>query len=802
MYSGETQDNINTPTYITRYRDCIASSACATPIYKWENMDATTDFYCNDCPIQYKWENMNPSTDFYCNNCEIVPQYRWIDLDPSVDYYCSGTTKYYKQQQQISTDGGNVWENVSPPQYRRGESAQTQSSDCGYIPTIEYRWIDLDPSVDYYCSGTTKYYKEKKQYSVDSGVTWIDVTPAEYQWGASAETESTDCGYVPEPQYRTLTTATTCVGYDKYTLAEYQVSYDGGVTWETTGTSATTLIEADSEDCGYVPEPIYEWRRITPISGDSSTFICDTCCVNQYRWIDLDPTVDYYCSGTTKYYKQQKQVSTDCGESWDWVSPAEYQWGASAQSWSTDCGYVPMQRTTSGTPYCSGETGYDKYVDVYSQVSYDGGSTWVTTATTPTLVEAQSTDCGYVEPYKIKAEYSGGNSATMACGSSQLTKRDVEDNMGYDKGLMTSAIIGNCTAGIGEAAFYGCTNLTSVTILNSSSYLQINCFRDCYNLSRLNSDVDGICNLPNNLAEIMDSSFYNCASFSNLTIPNSVTKIRTWAFQNCTNLTSVNIPNSVTFIGQGAFRNCTSLTSCTIGSGVRTIDSRPFLDCTNLSSIIINAIEPPSLAAYGFDNGNNCPIYVPCDSIDAYKSAQYWSDYASRMQEIPNSCGKAEIKYKAKYGNKIYIKICDGDGLLSSGTTRQNGYYKFSAMTSCEIGNCVTSIEDGAFYGCTNLTSVTIGSGVTSIGYRCFKDCNSLTSITIPSSITSIGTSVFENCFNLTSVTVNATTPPTLGSYVFATIVDFPIYVPAASVDAYKAANRWSDYASRIQPIP
>ena len=55
-----------------------------------------------------------------------------------------------------------------------------------------------------------------------------------------------------QPQYRTLTTATTCVGVDKYELDEYQVSLDGGLTWETTGTSATTLIEADSVDCGYV----------------------------------------------------------------------------------------------------------------------------------------------------------------------------------------------------------------------------------------------------------------------------------------------------------------------------------------------------------------------------------------------------------------------------------------------------------------------------------------------------------------------------------------------------------------------
>ena len=74
-----------------------------------------------------------------------------------------------------------------------------------------------------------------------------------------------------EPQYRTLATATTCVGYDKYTLEEYQVSYDEGVNWTTTATSATTLIEANSEDCGYVP-PSPANQYLTFVAKDSGTF--------------------------------------------------------------------------------------------------------------------------------------------------------------------------------------------------------------------------------------------------------------------------------------------------------------------------------------------------------------------------------------------------------------------------------------------------------------------------------------------------------------------------------------------------
>ena len=61
---------------------------------------------------------------------------------------------------------------------------------------------------------------------------------------------------------------------------------------------------------------------------------------------------------------------------------------------------------------------------------------------------------------------------------------------------------------------------------------------------------------------------------------------------------------------------------------------------------------------------------------------------------------------------------------------------------------------------------------------------------------------VFYNCTSLTSVTIEATTPPTLGNNVFYNTNECPIYVPSESVEIYKAANGWSNYASRIQAIP
>lgn len=104
-----------------------------------------------------------------------------------------------------------------------------------------------------------------------------------------------------------------------------------------------------------------------------------------------------------------------------------------------------------------------------------------------------------------------------------------------------------------------------------------------------------------------------------------------------------------------------------------------------------------------------------------------------------------------------------------------------------------------------SLTEVTAEmlDGATEIGNYAFYYCSALTSITIPSSVTSIGQSTFYGCSSLASVTVEATTPPTAGASLFYnTHADLVIYVPAGSVDTYKAASGWSDYASRIQAIP
>ena len=112
----------------------------------------------------------------------------------------------------------------------------------------------------------------------------------------------------------------------------------------------------------------------------------------------------------------------------------------------------------------------------------------------------------------------------------------------------------------------------------------------------------------------------------------------------------------------------------------------------------------------------------------------------------------------------------------------------------------VTTIGEKAFIN-GNMSSIVIEEGVVNIAENAFLFCsNYLTKATLPSTIESIGNYAFQSS-GLTKITINATTPPTLGYDVFENASSLAhIYVPSASVNAYKTA--WSDHASIIEAAP
>ena len=127
-----------------------------------------------------------------------------------------------------------------------------------------------------------------------------------------------------------------------------------------------------------------------------------------------------------------------------------------------------------------------------------------------------------------------------------------------------------------------------------------------------------------------------------------------------------------------------------------------------------------------------------------------------------------------------------------------NAFRGCSSLTSVTIPNSVTSIGDYAFLNCSSITSVTIPNSVTSIGGSAFRGCSSLTSVTIPNSVTSIGSGAFNGCTGLTSIYLFSETPVNVNRLTFRNC-DATLYVPQGTLEVYKAADVWKDFANIVE---
>ncbi len=375
--------------------------------------------------------------------------------------------------------------------------------------------------------------------------------------------------------------------------------------------------------------------------------------------------------------------------------------------------------------------------------------------------------------------------------------------------------------GIGNNAFKGCTELTSITIPDSVASIGDSAFSGCSGLTSIK--------IPPKITSIGDSAFYDCSSLKSTTIGKGVTKIGASAFKGCSGeciincnipnklksssifeyarFTKITIGNSVTSIGDYAFYDCCYLTSIVIPDSVTSIGEDAFLYCSDLNSVYITDIA--KWYAIKFGSGSSNPLWCVAN---LYLNGELFTDLI-----IPDGITSIGRTFS---GCSSLKSVTIPDSVTSIGRSAFSGC---NSLTSITIPDGVTSIEDSAFSGCNSLTSITIPNSVTSIGERAFSNCSSLTDIILPYRVTHIGWYAFRNCISLTSITIpggvtsigysafsgcsslasiyckHKTPPRLLDSYVFSNISSSAkIYVPTVSVSAYNSETSWRNYRSMI----
>jgi Leucine-rich repeat (LRR) protein len=191
--------------------------------------------------------------------------------------------------------------------------------------------------------------------------------------------------------------------------------------------------------------------------------------------------------------------------------------------------------------------------------------------------------------------------------------------IGYPAGKANSIYnVPDSVTSIGDYAFSGCSNLTSITIPDSVTSIGNYTFDVCSSLTSMT--------VPDSVTSIGNGAFNGCTSLTSVTIPNSVTSIGDSAFGYCSKLTSVTIPDSVTSIGYCAFYSCSSLTSVTIPNSVTSIGREAFRGCSSLISVTI----PDSVTSIGVSAFYRC-----ADDFTMYGDAGSYAETYANENNIP-----------------------------------------------------------------------------------------------------------------------------------------------------------------------
>ena len=328
-----------------------------------------------------------------------------------------------------------------------------------------------------------------------------------------------------------------------------------------------------------------------------------------YRWANIPISQDYVCSGTSKYYKQVKQVSYDGGSTWENAVPAEYQTGALYETHSVDCGYVPEPANYLTLHSITNNTyTFSKAVEY----SVDDGVTWRSLAANEgTAIVAAG----------LNALFRGNISATSAAGVGTFTSTGTFSVSGNPMSLASGSSLINATMVDYQfmRLFNGCTGLTNAEDLELpatalTNYCYQGMFQGCTSLT-------GVPTLPaTTLANwCYHSMFAGCTSLTTApTLPATTLAPQCYEamFRGCTSLTTApSLPADTLSYScyKAAFSGCTSLTNApelTATALTENCYESMFYGCTSLTTA-------PSLPARTLAEWSYAYMFDGCTSLNS-----------------------------------------------------------------------------------------------------------------------------------------------------------------------------------------
>ena len=411
--------------------------------------------------------------------------------------------------------------------------------------------------------------------------------------------------------------------------------------------------------------------------------------------------------------------------------------------------------------------------------------------------------------------------------------KTIEDAAFSDCTAFTSIGFPSSITAIGSNAFKGCTSLEiddlalpNLTSIGKGAFMNVK-IRRISNLGKLTYLNDasesgytfGDRNileeiiLPETMTEIYDNALYKYTALTNVTLPSSLTTIKANAFNGCTALTNITLPQSLITIGKNAFSNCTSLEIGDLslpnleilGSGA--FNGVKISKISNLGKITAVNPENSSSANLG-DKSVLREITLP-NTIKTIGNGTFSGYTALETITIESGASGINVGTGAFSGLPSSTTFnVDPDAFVSLGSNAFNGTSIWNEVTFTNVTRLDHQVFRGSTISKIKLPSVETMAAITNYD-GIFSYCPNLILVDIGENCTSIGADSFGRYIgtqgNNITVVVRATTPPSLAgtlintTWVYATVGE--LYVPDASVDAYKAATNWSRYADIIKPL-
>lgn len=222
---------------------------------------------------------------------------------------------------------------------------------------------------------------------------------------------------------------------------------------------------------------------------------------------------------------------------------------------------------------------------------------------------------------------------------------------------------------IDENCFNECEGVTSVTIPESITSLPSFCFENCSALEEVN--------IPNTVTSIGVFCFSFCRSLKNVTLPKSITALPMACFAECEAITDVVIPSHITALKDYSYSGCTGLQTIDLHENITALGEQCFAACSSAKTLICRIKTPLPIDSLFISNCNDnpnptafkdptdfksdCVLYVPAESLDAYKTADVWKNFTTILPIDPTA-----IRQAAADGLTIAV---NGDQVTLSGLT-------------------------------------------------------------------------------------------------------------------------------------